>query len=335
MNFESFIGIDVSKKTLDLCLITLDGEVESITLANDVESLSKSFDVLIEKFELNMVKVLVCAEYTGHYTNPVRVFCLDQGYNLWLESGAEIKLISGVQRGKNDQVDARRIADYALRYGDNAQLQKMENKALEEASFLSSERDMYIRERAKYKAQIKDLKGYINPKLYQARKTRFQKHIRYLTVPINRLEKQIEALITSSETLAQQYAILKSIQGIGQKTAVETIIATKGFIKFDTGRKFCCHIGVAPFYYASGTSQRSRNKVSHRANKKLKTLFHMAALSAITMEGEFKTYFERKVMEGKNKMTVLNAIRAKLVLRIFALVRDNRHYEFSYTHPLA
>ncbi|WP_029038028.1 transposase, partial [Salinimicrobium xinjiangense] len=94
-------------------------------------------------------------------------------------------------------------------------------------------------------------------------------------------------------------------------------------------RKFACHIGVAPFSFHSGTSQRSKNKVSHRANKKLKTLFHMAALSAIKMKGELRDYFERKIAEGKNKMTVVNAVRAKLINRIFALIRENRQYEKS------
>jgi transposase len=67
----------------------------------------------------------------------------------------------------------------------------------------------------------------------------------------------------------------------------------------------------------------------------LKKLYHMAALSAIKMKGEFKDYFDRKVAEGKNKMTVINAVRAKLINRIFALIRDNRINEKNYQITLA
>ena len=74
--------------------------------------------------------------------------------------------------------------------------------------------------------------------------------------------------------------------------------------------------------------------MSHRANKKLKQLYHMAALSVVRSEGVMKEYFERKVAEGKNKMTVINAIRAKLIATIFALIRDNRKYEKIYTTNL-
>ncbi|PHS07811.1 MAG: hypothetical protein COA88_07895 [Kordia sp.] len=58
-------------------------------------------------------------------------------------------------------------------------------------------------------------------------------------------------------------------------------MSTAAFKSFGNGRKFACYIGVALFSYSSGSNQRSRNKVSHRANKKLKTLYYMAALSAI------------------------------------------------------
>ena len=61
----------------------------------------------------------------------------------------------------------------------------------------------------------------------------------------------------------------------------------------------------------------------------------MAALAAITVKGELREYFDRKVKDGKNKMAVLNAVRNKLVLRIFACVKENKKYEKIYTHALA
>lgn len=48
-----------------------------------------------------------------------------------------------------------------------------------------------------------------------------------------------------------------------------------------------------------------------------------------------KAYFERKVLEGKNKMSIINAVRNKLVHRVFAVVRDNRMYEDNYIRACA
>ena len=332
MKFNSFIGIDVSKLWIDISLLTVEGEIIDFRCKNTASDIKKIFSKLFKDNDLRKDNVLICAEYTGHYSNPLKVLCFKNDYNLWLESGAEIRLRSGVIRSKSDKVDALRIAEYAKRYIDKVKLQTIDDDTLEELSFLSSERDMYIKERAKYKAQLKDLPGYIDAKLLNSRKKRFKKHICSLTKTIDQLEKYIEKLIDKSIILKRQFKQLQTIIGVGPKVALETIIATKGFEKFNNGRKYCCHIGVAPFSYQSGSSQRSRNKVSHRANKKLKTLYHMAALSAINVNGELKLYFERKVKEVKNKMTVVNAVRAKIVHRMFALIRDNREYENIYNN---
>lgn len=333
MKFESTIGIDVSKLTLDIAVISKDAEVETFKIENSLPSIKKFFKNLSKHVNLN--SSLVCAEHTGHYCYPLGKVCLEEGYSLWLESGAEIKQRSGVTRYKNDKVDAIRIADYAKRFQDKAKTQVIEDYTLQSVKALTSERELFIKERAKYKTQLKDLKGFMDEELYKARSKRLKKQAASLTQLIKEIDKQIKELIESSEQLAKQKAILTSVDGIGDQVAIHTILATSAFSKFSSGRKFACHVGVAPFSFESGTSQRSRRKVSFRANMELKKLFHMAALSAIKMKGEFKDYFDRKVAEGKNKMTVINAVRAKLINRIFALIRDDRKHQENYLKTLA
>ncbi|WP_339707906.1 IS110 family transposase [Algoriphagus aquimarinus] len=333
MQFESVIGIDVSKLTLDIALVTQDAEVESFKIENKPLAIKKFFQNLSKTLDLE--STLICAEHTGHYCYPLQKTCLEEGYSLWIEGGAEIKQRSGVTRYKNDKVDAIRIADYAKRYQDKAKIQKTEDYTIESVRSLSSERELFTKERAKYKTQVKDLKGFMDEVLFKARGKRLKKQIDSLTKLIQEIDKQIKVLMQSNKELANQKKLLISIDGIGEQTAIHTIVATGGFTKFNSGRKFGCHVGVAPFSFESGSSQRSRKKVSSRANKDLKTLFHMCALSAIRMKGELKEYFERKVGEGKNKMTVINAVRSKLINRIFAVIRDNRKYEKNYTVTLA
>ncbi len=325
MKFESFIGVDVSKLTLDLCLVSQDGVIENFKIENKSMCIKRLFTKILKSVDCE--RLLVCAEHTGHYSNVLKKFCLDNKISLCLESGAEIKLRSGVQRKKNDKVDAERIADYAIRYQDKLRLYKPEDAAIEESKLLISEREMYIRERAKYKAQLQDLKDYIQAHSFRERSKRLNKHISLLTNSITAIDEHLDMLFEKNKQLKEQKKILTSIKGVGPQVALHTIVATQSFTKFENGRQFACHAGVAPFSFESGSSQRSRNKVSNRANKKLKTLLHMAALSAIQTNGEFKEYFERKVAEGKNKMTVINAVRAKIIHRMFALIRDNRTYQ--------
>ncbi len=81
---------------------------------------------------------------------------------------------------------------------------------------------------------------------------------------------------------------------------------------------------------------KGKTMVSNMANKKVKMLLHLSALVAIRYNQEIKDYYRRKVTEGKkNKMSVINADRNKLILRIFAGVNRDREYEKNYAKLVA
>jgi transposase len=113
------------------------------------------------------------------------------------------------------------------------------------------------------------------------------------------------------------------------------IVTTNEFKNFTCPKKFACYAGVAPFEHTSGTSIKGRPRLSRKANMSMKALLHMAALVSMQYNEELRNFYERRVAEGKSKMSVLNMIRNKLIHRVFACVRDNRKYENSYINSLA
>ena len=139
-------------------------------------------------------------------------------------------------------------------------------------------------------------------------------------------EAKIIEVLNGDENLKQLYKIITSVIGIGFVTAVNLIIHTNGFTIMNDCRKLACYCGVAPFEYSSGTSIRGRTKVHYMANKKLKCNLHMASLSAVKLDADLKIYYERKVAEGKSKMSVLNAVKNKLLARVVACVNNQREY---------
>ena len=332
MKYNHYLGIDISKNKLDVCVFDGNNILIHLVCKNDVVTIEKLFKGLLDD-NIEFDKVLVCAEHTGLYSFSLIESCESLNIDLWLENPAEIKLSSGVQRGKNDKIDAERIANYACRYKDKANLYT-NNKNIEEIKNLTSERGLYVVDRAKYKGQIKSQKGHMPNQYYKSKTVRLKKLITTLSKQIVQIENLIDELIVKNDELKRQYELITTVNGVGKQVAIQTIVSTVGFTKFNNPRKFACHVGVAPFAYLSGSSQRTRWKVSHRANKDLKNIFHMAALSALRMEGEFRDYYLRKVEEGKNKMTVINAIRAKIIHRIFAVIRDNKKYDKNYINSL-
>jgi transposase len=333
-NLKWFIGIDISKKTLDICLF--DGYLilaEDKTV-NDEKSIKKKLNQWQKEFGLEMQEVLLCAEYTGNYIYPLARAAYSLKIALWMESGGQIKQSLGILRGKDDQIDARRIAAYSYRYQDRIRLFTLNDEQLVNLKMILTERNGYVVQRARYTAQVKDSSQFMKEVEYKERVRRMKSMIKSLTKCILEIEKVIEQILSANEGLQRQYELLTSIPGVGKQTAVETIVATEGFTRFDDPRKFICHAGIAPFTYTSGSSQRSLSKVSHRANKKLKSLFHMAAIRVIQLTGELSEYYKRKVSEGKAKMLVLNAIRGKIILRMFAVIRQNRPYQENYKNNL-
>ena len=327
------IGTDVSKEKLDICL-TCDGKIINETL---VPNHPKAIIGCLGDFlkENSVADFLICAEYTGQYIYPLCCACTELGIDLWLENPAQIKYRSGIHRGKNDKLDARKIAEYAVLFLHKARLFSLPDKIITTLKQLMSERDMYVCDKAKYKGQLTDQKDFMDKDDYRKKSIRLQKLITNLENAIEQIEVQIQSLIDNDQTLSRQHELLCSVDCIGHKTAIKMIVETNAFRDFKDPRKFSCHAGVAPFLFESGTSQKSRNKLSNRADKSIKTLLHMAALSATRTQGELHDYYVRKVTGGKNKMSVINAIRAKLVLRMFAVIRNNQFYQKNYINSLA
>lgn len=144
---------------------------------------------------------------------------------------------------------------------------------------------------------------------------------------IKTITSKIEKLIESEQELLTTYKLLTSVVGIGFATAVHLLITTENFRRFTDPRKLACYSGVAPFENSSGKSIRGKTKTSHLANKKLKSLLTMAAISAIQHDADLKAKYQQKLKEGKAKMCVLNIIRFKLIERAFSVVKRKTPYE--------
>jgi len=337
-DMESFyvMGIDISKKKLDYCLM-LEGKVveESVT-ANHPKAVCEAISSLCRDYDLDIQNLLICAEHTGQYSYPLVCASEHLRCKLWLENPTQIKYSSGMHRGKNDRVDARRIAMYASRFKDKIRVYNVPDEEIERLKQLESELSMLVVDRAKYQGQLTDMIGFMKTSFFLTKEKRLRALIKGLDDIIESIEQEIAGIISCSELLRHQMRLLTSIEGIGPKVALKTILETHAFTRFDNPRQFCCHAGVAPFSYTSGSSQHSRKRVSHKAKKSIKTLLHMAALSVIRQkQGDLKAYYLRKVAEGKNKMTVINAIRAKLVARMFAVIKNNKPYQLIYQNKFA
>ncbi len=143
---------------------------------------------------------------------------------------------------------------------------------------------------------------------------------------LKNLERKIIEIVNEDENLKELFKLVTSVVGIGFVTTINLLVYTNGFTVLKDTRKLACYCGIAPFEYSSGSSIRGKTKVHFMANKKLKCNLHMASLTAVKLDADLKAYYERKVSEGKNKMSVLNAVKNKLLARVIAVVNKQEEY---------
>lgn len=331
MKFTWFIGIDVSKKTLDIAIRNKECILKTFKIENSVPVL-KSFLKELKKEDIELSNSLFCMEHTGIYCTPMMILAEKLKLNLWLENATQIKLSIGMQRGKNDQIDATRIAEYAARFADKVKLFEAPREVMKKLRALT-----VLRKRIQL--NLIELQTLSNEKDYYSDKKFYtsmsKKAMNGLKENLLDIEKQIRLLIKSDNKLNNLFQIVTSVRGIGEVVGTQMIITTNEFKDFNCPKKYACYAGVAPFEHTSGTSIKGRPRLSRKANMGMKALLHMAALVSIQCNEELKAFYERRVKEGKSKMSVLNMLRNKLIHRVFACVRDNRKYENIYTNLLA
>lgn len=326
------VGIDISKEKLNLCYQMDLKTVREEEIPNDVKIIKKTFKEAFKVLGVTIEEVLVCAEYTGRYIYPLTVACQEMEVFLWLDDPTRIKNSMGLTRGKNDTIDAARIAEYAQRYHDKAMRYTIPDAAFVSMKSLLSDREFLLVDKKRYQAQLSDQKKYMAPADFKHKSRRWKDVLKAIDKQIAAIDEEIGSLIVANPVLKRQKELLMSIDGVGERIAINMIAITGGFTRFQNARQFCSFAGLTPYKYDSGSSVRSKAKTSKRANQTMKALLHLSAVCIAThmKKGEYKDYYERKLKEGKHVMCILNVLRAKLVHRMFSVIRRDTEYTKQY-----
>ena len=327
MLFSHYLGIDISKKTLDAALIVKEGQVLGQTkVANDKAGFKEMLS-WIKKFKVKPADILVCAEHTGIYGYDLQVWLDDKKIRFSFVPALEIKKSLGIKRGKSDAVDAVRIAEYAYLRRESIVLSHKPSEAIFQLKTLLAERKLYVKTRASLLARKDAMEKYESKEGRRRREDAIKKFTMY----IDSLEEQMESIINADENLSRNYKLVRSVKGIGLINAINTIVYTNNFTSFQNARQYACYAGIAPFEHTSGTSIKGRTMVSQLGNHQLKCELTMAARNAIQTDSGIRSYYKRKMAEKGNSPgahgIVLNAVKFKLVARMFSVVKSGTPYK--------
>lgn len=328
---KHFIGVDISKDVLDLSLFSGEDH-ESFThfqIKNNLKGYN-SILLFLKKKKIPINECAFCMEHTGTYGLLFFAWLSQNEILFCVETGLHIKRSLGMTRGKSDKVDAQRIAEYLYAHKSKLKPFQLPSTLMVKIKQLLTYRDQMVRIRTALKNSRKSHKQYQLISGLKSITNQIEKQIKDQDKVIKNIEIELLEIIKSDQQLKKNFSLATSVKGIGLIIAAAMISTTNNFESFDNGRKYACYAGIAPFEYSSGSSIKRRTKVSALGNKYIKTLLSNGANNAKRWDPELKSYYNRKIQEGKDHKLIVNAISCKLVNRVFAVVKRQTPYVSMY-----
>lgn len=266
-----------------------------------------------------------CFENTGTYSKSLLEFLISQQISCREENPIQIKRSMGLKRGKNDQIDAKCICQYAYEKRETIQPSKLDKPLIVKLKCLLSRRDLLVKQKVALDLSVKERAPRLDLKLKELFLHQNESLLTLFRNQIKEIECEIGKTIRQDDDLRISNELIQSIKGIGPIIGAYLIAFTGNFSRFDDARKFACYCGIAPFPNQSGKFL-GKTKVSHLANKKIKSLLSNAVPVAIRLDPQIQKYQKAKLNEGKARGIIVNNIKNKLIQRVFAVVKRQSPY---------
>lgn len=317
--YNETFGIDISKAVFDVH--------GSKTGHTQFKNSAEGFKAFLKAVPTNS---LVVMEATGYYHYRFAQFLYKKKQTVSVVNPLSVKRFIQMKlaKVKTDKSDAKAICEYGQ--VNEVPLYTALTDVQSECLQLFRLLDSYLKKRTMTKNKLhgEDVLDIPSKHVYRSL-TRNRKH---LDTEISSLEQKLLSLVKKDQQ--KQLTLLKSIPGLGVKTALFLIVVTDGFTKFETAAQLCSYVGITPTIRQSGSSVRGRSRISKVGNKKLRNLLFLCSFSACKHNKACREVYERIVHKGKSKKLALIAVSNKLLKQAFAIAKSGHPYDETFVSVL-
>ena len=309
------IGIDISKNTFDV----FSEDLGHLKFSNNKEGF-KAFKKLLSKDDHSVM------EATGCYHIQFANYLYERGFKVSVENPLVIKRFIQMkkQKVKTDKHDALMIAKYGEE--QKPKLWEPEPAFIEEGKLITTLIQMYVKQQTQLKNKLDNLRSGGVEKGVMVRSLRLQ--LKRVKVEIKKLETSLEGLLKKhSENVLTN---IRSLPGIGKKTAMLMMVTTNNFRDFDSAKQVTAYVGLAPTERSSGSSIRGRSYISKKGDPMLRHHLFMCSFTACQNNPQCRALYERIIAKGKSKKLALIAVCNKLIKQAFGIVKNDLVYDENY-----
>jgi len=314
-----YLGIDISKDVFDVC-----DETQVFHQFKNNLSGFKSFLKLLGSTNHCVM------EATGYYHLKLAYYLVENNISVSVVNPLKIKRFGQMKLSKikTDKSDSKLICDYAVQmnpkrwFGDSEKQQ--ENLQLSRLLSIYTKQSTML----KNKIHGEEVLGIPSKMVLQS----LNRQLKSFQTEIKRLE--IELLKNVKEIHQESLTLLKSIPGIGEKTALQLLVITDGFNRFENYKQLCSYAGITPIIRTSGSSVRGKSRISKIGNVKLRNLLFLCSFNACKYNKACKALYDRIVAKGKSKKLALIAVCNKLLKQAFSIVKNGLPYDDNFKSTL-
>lgn len=318
--YSKIYGVDISKEVFDVYSL----DTGHLQFTNDIAGFN-SFIKIVSKDSLLIM------EATGYYHYRLAQYLYNKGFAVSVVNPLSVKRFIQMKlaKVKTDKSDAKAIYEYG--FINEVPLYNALNDLQSECLQLFRLLDNYLKQRTATKNKLHGEKALGIPSKFVYRS--LTRNLKHLNKEIELLEGRLLQLVKQEQQ--HQLTLLKSIPGMGMKTALFLIVVTDGFKKFESAKQLCSYVGITPTIRESGSSVRGRSRISKVGNRKLRNLLFLCAFSACKHNKACKALYDRIVAKGKSKKLALIAVSNKLLKQAFAIAKSGLPYDENFVSRLA
>ena len=324
-----FIGADISKLTLDIACF--DETTKRWSKPCKVRNIKRGWNELIRTVEkqtqASCDSVCIVMEATGVYHLKVAAYLFRAGLKVIVVNPGRAAQYAKSQNqdNKTDPLDAKSLQ----RYGSNLEkfhLFTPDSPEISELKTLLSrlrqlDKDLRREQNRLEKSDFQEASTLL--------RTSLKRSIRFIIKDQKWVQAHIDELIAGSVKLKRDQQLMCSIKGIGKVTS-QWLLPLLSDQRFNSAREVGAFLGLAPCHKTSGTTLKTRGKLTGRGNADLRARLFMPAMSAATNDPEMRAFYQGLIAKGKPKKVALTAVMRKLTHLCYGVVKNQTPYQANY-----
>ena len=316
-----WVGIDVSKKSLDAAIWQSGKKYRHVKLANSASGIAALLD-WAKKTAGDEAQIGFCMESTGDYHLDAAMYFTEVGHHVSVVNPARIKYF-GLENGrltKTDKADSKLIAEYARDRSPAAW--PMRDETMRRLLRLSRRRQQLV-----MMIGIEDNRRECPQAIGQECLDSIKKLLKTLRAELRQVDAALALLIQNDPVLKEKSDLIRSLRPLGHASVLAILAEMPPVEEVASASSYAAAAGVQSTSKKSGENQRESARMSKAGQKIPRQILYMPTLTMIRSVPEVKALYDRLRERGRKHDQAMVACIRKVLMILYGVLRHKTPFK--------